>query len=80
MPNKKVTVIHGGDQLMNKTYPVKFRKALFNAITKMGVQVILGDKISPTVVPEGGFVTTEKGQQIEADLVVSSYVHLVSFV
>ncbi|KAG8743414.1 hypothetical protein FRC10_012079 [Ceratobasidium sp. 414] len=72
MPNKKVTVVHGGNELMNRTYPPKFRKALFSAITKMGVQVILGDKISPTVVPEGGIVTTEKGQQIEADLVINA--------
>lgn len=37
----------------------------------MGAQVILGDKISPAVVPEGGYVVTEKGQRIRADIVVS---------
>ncbi|KAG8697585.1 hypothetical protein FRC09_007762 [Ceratobasidium sp. 395] len=72
MPNKKITIVHGNNELMNTTYPLKFRKALFNAITKMGVQVVLGDKISPTFVPEGGIVVTEKGKQIEADLVINA--------
>ncbi|QRW05750.1 apoptosis-inducing factor A [Ceratobasidium sp. AG-Ba] len=72
MPDKKITLVHGGNELMNKTYPVKYRKALYNAVTKLGVHVILDDKISPTTAPEGGIVTTEKGQQIEADIVINA--------
>lgn len=73
LPDKNISLVHGGTELMNKTYPSKFRKALFNAVTKKGVQVILGDKIAPTVVPEGGYVTTEGGKRIQADIVVSCF-------
>ena len=56
---------------MNQTYPSKFRKALLDATTKLGVEVVLGDRISTNVVPEGGYVTTEQGKRIRADVVVS---------
>ena len=69
-PNKKITIIHGGSELMNKTYPTKFRKSLLDAITKRGAQVILGDKISTDVVPEDGYVTTQSGKRVRADLVI----------
>lgn len=72
MPGKNVTVVHGGTELMNNTYPSKFRKVLLKTVTKMGVEVVLGDKIAPTVVPEGGYVTTENGKRIQADIVVST--------
>ena len=71
-PEKKVTIVHGGSELTNKTYPTKYRKSLLDAVTKMGAQVILGDKISPAVVPEDGYVVTEKGQRIRADLVIAA--------
>ncbi|KAF8599283.1 FAD/NAD(P)-binding domain-containing protein [Ceratobasidium sp. AG-I] len=71
-PEKKVTIVHGGSELLNKTYPAKYRKSLLDGVTKMGAQVIFGDKISPTVTPEGGYVVTEKGQRIRADFVISA--------
>jgi glycine/D-amino acid oxidase-like deaminating enzyme len=70
MPEKNVTIVHGGPMLSNSAYPPKFRKALFSAVAKLGVQIVLGDKISPDVVPEDGFVTTEGGKRIQADMVV----------
>ncbi|CAE6399795.1 unnamed protein product [Rhizoctonia solani] len=69
-PNKKVVIIHGGSELMNKTYPTKFRKSLLDVVTKKGAQVIFGDKISPDVVPQDGYVTTQSGKRIRADLVI----------
>jgi NADPH-dependent 2,4-dienoyl-CoA reductase/sulfur reductase-like enzyme len=69
-PDKKVTVVHGGKELVNKTYPTKFRRSILDATEKLGVQVVLGDKLSPQAVPEGGYVTTERGQRIRADIVV----------
>jgi NADH dehydrogenase FAD-containing subunit len=71
MPDKKVTIVHGAPMIINATYPPKFRKSLYNGLTKMGVDVILGDKISPETIPRDGVVTTEGGKQIQADLVVS---------
>ncbi|CAE6430974.1 hypothetical protein ACGC1H_001269 [Rhizoctonia solani] len=69
-PDKKIVIIHGGSELMNKTYPTKFRRSLLDAMTKKGTQVILGDKISPDVVPQDGYVTTQSGRRIRADLVI----------
>ncbi|KAG8766947.1 hypothetical protein FRC12_006557 [Ceratobasidium sp. 428] len=69
-PEKKVVVIHGGKELMNKTYPAKFRQSILGATQKLGVEVVLGDKISPKAVPEGGYVTTNSGKRIRADIVV----------
>ncbi|KAG9118580.1 hypothetical protein FRC07_006846 [Ceratobasidium sp. 392] len=71
-PEKKVTVIHGGKELMNQTYPAKFRRSILDGVRKLGVEVVLGDKISPKAVPEGGYVTTEHGERIRADMVVTA--------
>ena len=71
-PEKNVTIVHGGSELANKTYPAKYRKSLLEAVTKMGAHVILGDKVSPTAVPESGYVVTEKGQCIQVDLVITA--------
>ncbi|CAE6438089.1 unnamed protein product [Rhizoctonia solani] len=72
MPDKKVTIVHGAPMIINATYPPKFRKSLYDGLTKMGVNVILGDKISPEAVPQDGIVTTEGGKQIQADLVINA--------
>ncbi|CAE6405149.1 unnamed protein product [Rhizoctonia solani] len=69
-PDKKVVIVHGGTQLMNKTYPAKFRKSLLDALTKKGAQVILGDKVSSDTLPQDGYVTTQSGKRIRADLVI----------
>ncbi|CAE7176922.1 unnamed protein product, partial [Rhizoctonia solani] len=69
-PEKKVIIVHGGSELMNSTYPAKFRKSLLDAVTEKGAQVILGDKISVDAVPKDGYVTTQSGKLIRADLVI----------
>ncbi|CAE7187796.1 unnamed protein product [Rhizoctonia solani] len=72
MPDKKVTIVHGAPMIINATYPAKFRRSLYGALMKLGVEVILGDKISPEVIPEEGYVTTEGGKRILADLVINA--------
>jgi NADH dehydrogenase FAD-containing subunit len=78
-PEKKVTLVHGQAALMNDTYPDKFRKSVLDAVKKIGIEVILGDKIPTKAVPEGGYVTTEKGHHVRADLVVSTCLHKILF-
>lgn len=70
-PKAKVTIVHGLTALMNDTYPAKFRNSLLDGVKNLGVDVILGDKISTSAVPEGGYLTSERGQRVRADLVVS---------
>ncbi|QRV84866.1 apoptosis-inducing factor A [Ceratobasidium sp. AG-Ba] len=71
-PDKQVTIVHGGKELMNSAYPTKFRKSTLDAMQERGVEVIFGDKISSSAVPVGGHVTTAQGKQLRADLVVNA--------
>ncbi|KAJ1310802.1 hypothetical protein OPQ81_009322 [Rhizoctonia solani] len=72
MPYKKVTIVHGAPMVINATYPPKFRKSVYNALVKMGVDVVLGDRVSPDAIPEEGFVTTEGGKRIQAELLINA--------
>jgi apoptosis-inducing factor 2 len=60
--------VHGGSKLLNKAYPDKVRNNAENRIRLRGVEVILDDFVDPP--PEGTPVTTRKGVELDADLVV----------
>ncbi|THH28006.1 hypothetical protein EUX98_g6183 [Antrodiella citrinella] len=73
-PNKKVTIVHGSDSLLNDTYPPKFRKFMTNKVLDKGINVILGDRVESF--PEEGTVglTTSNGKSIpDADLVIPTF-------
>ncbi|KIO28783.1 hypothetical protein M407DRAFT_242857 [Tulasnella calospora MUT 4182] len=71
-PNKHVTLVHAEEYLLNATYPPKFRKTVTDNLKGYGINVILDDKAT---LPEQPFtsVTTEKGQKVDADLVVPTW-------
>ncbi|KAF8669000.1 Pyridine nucleotide-disulfide oxidoreductase, partial [Rhizoctonia solani] len=69
-PEKKVTLIHGGEELMNDTYVTKFRQSVLDAMISTGVEVILEDRIPPQATLIDGFMTSENGRRIPADLVI----------
>ncbi|KAI0329006.1 FAD/NAD-P-binding domain-containing protein [Cubamyces sp. BRFM 1775] len=72
-PKKKVTVVHSEAQLLNHTYPDKFRKDIERRARLRGIDLILGDKLD--VPPEGTIgVTTHNGKQLpDVDLVVPAF-------
>ncbi|KAJ8487258.1 hypothetical protein ONZ51_g4281 [Trametes cubensis] len=72
-PKKKVTVVHSEAQLLNDTYPDKFRRDIERRARLRGISLILGDKLD--IPPEGTVgVTTHNGKQLpDADLVVPAY-------
>lgn len=72
-PKKKVTIVHAADQLLNKTYPDKFRKRTEKDITARGIEVVYNDYIDDF--SQTGTVTTRNGKKINADLVVSFTTH-----
>lgn len=76
-PDKKVTLVHALDGLLNEAYPAHFRKALLDAVQDRGIEVVLKDR---AIVPEGTYssITTENGLVIPADLVVSCLEHVPS--
>jgi apoptosis-inducing factor 2 len=64
--------VHAGPQLLNSTYPDRFRRAAESSVRARGVDVILQDRIDH--IPEAGAVdgvTTLNGKVLDADLVVS---------
>ncbi|KAG1754878.1 uncharacterized protein EDB91DRAFT_1193390 [Suillus paluster] len=72
-PTKKVTIVHGGAQLLNATYGNSLRKGMEKRLRARGVQFMFGDHIDD--IPEAGVVgvTTRSGKVIsDADLVVSA--------
>ncbi|KAI0629807.1 FAD/NAD-P-binding domain-containing protein [Trametes polyzona] len=72
-PHKKVTVVHHREQLVNDTWPDKFRQDVERRWRLRGVEFILGDKLD--IPPEGTTgVTTHKGRHIpDADLVIPAF-------
>ncbi|KAK0481558.1 hypothetical protein IW261DRAFT_1471290 [Armillaria novae-zelandiae] len=72
-PNKKVTIIHGGSQLLNDTYPDRFRKKMEYGMISRGVEIVYNDYLDefPTSGPDS--VTTRNGQTIKADLFVPAF-------
>ncbi|CAE6436463.1 unnamed protein product [Rhizoctonia solani] len=71
-PNTKVSLVHALPELTNDTYPGKFRNSLLDGVTKLGIQVILGDRLSTQSAPKDGYITTEKGVRLRADLTINA--------
>ncbi|KAG1813307.1 uncharacterized protein BJ212DRAFT_1367735 [Suillus subaureus] len=72
-PTKKVTIVHGGNELINATYGSSLRKGLEKRLRVRGVQFMFNEYIDD--IPEAGVVgiTTRSGKHIsDADLVVSA--------
>ncbi|KAG2350794.1 FAD/NAD(P)-binding domain-containing protein [Suillus weaverae] len=72
-PTKKVTIVHGGNQLINAAYGSSLRKGLEKRLHARGVQFMFNEYIDD--IPEAGVVgiTTRSGKHIsDADLVVSA--------
>jgi len=72
-PTKKVTIVHGGRQLINDTYNNSLRNGMETRLRARGVEFMLNEYIDD--IPEAGIVgaTTRSGKRIgDADLVVSA--------
>ncbi|KAG1757169.1 hypothetical protein EDB19DRAFT_1656189 [Suillus lakei] len=72
-PTKKVTIVHGGSQLINAAYGNSLRKGLEKRLHARGVQFMFNEYIDD--IPEAGVVgiSTRSGKHIgDADLVVSA--------
>ncbi|KAG8884108.1 hypothetical protein FRB98_002598 [Tulasnella sp. 332] len=68
-PDKKITLVHAQDELLNPAYPSKYRKALLEAVKGKDINVFLNDRAN---VPQGHYtsIRTENGVEIPADLVI----------
>ncbi|TFK19271.1 FAD/NAD(P)-binding domain-containing protein [Coprinopsis marcescibilis] len=69
-PEKTVTIVHRGKQLLNDLYPEWWRNQVVDKTRSMGIDVLLQDQLESVETSSEGTVTTKKGQVIAADLVV----------
>ncbi|AAW40966.1 hypothetical protein CNBA4820 [Cryptococcus deneoformans B-3501A] len=74
-PEKKITLLHSRTRLL-PIYPIKLHVTVMEALTKMGVDVVLGERVmtwpdEPEVLDgKTKYVTTDKGRTFEADIVL----------
>eukprot|EP00271_Cylindrocystis_brebissonii_P010247 TRINITY_DN26389_c0_g1_i1.p1 TRINITY_DN26389_c0_g1~~TRINITY_DN26389_c0_g1_i1.p1 ORF type:complete len:356 (-),score=69.74 TRINITY_DN26389_c0_g1_i1:745-1812(-) len=68
LKGKKVTIVHGGDRLMDFLKPKASTKAL-TVLKKMGAQVIFNDRVEGNLHEQAvdGVYTTKAGKRIHAD-------------
>ncbi|KAJ2932783.1 hypothetical protein H1R20_g4313, partial [Candolleomyces eurysporus] len=57
-------------QLVNNTYPDRYRDALLRRVRKTGTDVVLGEYIDSIEPSEDGTITTRSGKHFRADLVI----------
>ncbi|OWT37715.1 oxidoreductase [Cryptococcus neoformans Bt1] len=74
-PEKKVTLLHSRTRLL-PIYPIKLHVKVMETLTKMGVDVVLGERVmtwpdEPEVLDgKIKYVTTDKGRTFKADIVL----------
>ncbi|KAF8649402.1 hypothetical protein AX16_005843 [Volvariella volvacea WC 439] len=68
-PNKRVTIVHGDKELLNPTYPDKWRKDVHRRVAERGVNLVLGEYVDDFSTHNGA-LRTRSGKTIPADLVV----------
>ena len=68
-----MTIIHGDNMLLNKTYPDSFRKDVGARIHARGVNLVLGDYIDELPAAGVDNVRTRNGVAIKTDLTVSIF-------
>lgn len=69
-PTKTVTIVQGDSSLLNSVYPMKYRKAVEDAVTAIGTQLVLDDFVDEFPPPGSTTLKTRNGKPLEADLVI----------
>ncbi|OWZ57378.1 oxidoreductase [Cryptococcus neoformans c45] len=74
-PEKKITLLHSRTRVM-PLYPIELHMIIIEALTKMGVEVVLGERVvtwpdePETLDGKTKYVTTDKSRTFEADIVL----------
>ncbi|KAF8154820.1 hypothetical protein B0H34DRAFT_538842 [Crassisporium funariophilum] len=69
-PDKRVTIVHDQELLLNEAYPKGFRKTVARGVRKRDVNVILNDRVEDLTISDVGVIQTRNGRKLVADLVV----------
>ena len=71
---KKITLVHGGSQLLNASYPSRFRKGLENRLRAKDIDMLFGEYIDEAPAEGNLSVSTRSGKVLQgADLVVRQH-------
>jgi apoptosis-inducing factor 2 len=70
LQDKRITIVHGDELLLNEAYPKSFRKSVAKSVRKRDVTVILNDRVDDMSISDAGIITTCSGRKLVADLVV----------
>lgn len=70
LQDKRITIVHGDELLLNEAYPNSFRKSVAKSVRKRDVTVILDDRVDDMSISDASIVTTHNGRKLVADLVV----------
>ncbi|KAN0131952.1 FAD/NAD(P)-binding domain containing protein [Lactarius tabidus] len=69
-PRKKVTIVHSDSQLLNATYPNKYRKQVEKDVTSRGVEIVFNDYVDNLeTIP----ATTRSQRKLDGDLIVPTF-------
>jgi len=69
-PTKRVTIVHSDSQLLNSTYPGKYRKLVEKDLTARGVNIVFNDYVDNF---DSTPIKTRSGRQIDGELVVPTF-------
>ncbi|KAH6916251.1 hypothetical protein BKA70DRAFT_1368461 [Coprinopsis sp. MPI-PUGE-AT-0042] len=69
-PDTEVTIIQRDSELLNGSYPARFRSAALKRVHQTGAKVILDDSVEAFEPSSDGTVKTKKGRVVKADLVI----------
>ncbi|THH12799.1 hypothetical protein EW146_g7352 [Bondarzewia mesenterica] len=70
-PKKPVTIVQGASQLLNATYPDKYRKRIEKDVVVRGVNVVFNDYVDDF--QQSGPIVTRGGRPLDGDLVIPTH-------
>ena len=70
--DKKITIVHGQDNLLNDTYPAKYRNYVKAGVAARNVDLVLGEYVVEFPPSGSGELLFKSGKKLNAGLVVSS--------
>ena len=73
--DKEITIIHRETHLLGPIYPDKFRTGVDKKWSDRGIQLILGDEIVSFPQGPSTSITTTKGEEVAAEVVVRLLKH-----
>jgi len=69
-PDKKITIVHAQDNLLNETYPAKYRNRVKAGVAARGIDLVLNEYVEEFPPSGSGELVFRSGKKLSAGLVV----------